>query len=145
MAPKGNNGMGIFSVEFQVANYGDLVLAERGQLAADQVRRKTISGIVDSGAVRLVLPEALAKELGLTLGDKINVRYADGRRVQRRQAKGVHVEIMGRQGAFTAIIEPKRETALVGALVLEDFDLLVDCKHQRLMPRNPDGPLYEIE
>ena len=140
MASKGNNAMGVFSIDFQVANYGDLILAERGQLPEDQVRRKTIKGIVDSGAVRLVLPEALAKELGLTLGDKIRVRYADGRRVQgRRQAEGAYVEIMGRHGqAFTAIIEPKRETALVGALVLEDFDLLVDCKHQRLTPRNPD-------
>jgi predicted aspartyl protease len=145
MAPKGNNGMGRFNVEFRVANYGDLAMAERGLLPDDQVRRQTVSGVVDSGAARLVLPQALAKQLGLTLGDKINVRYADGRRAQRREAKGVYVEILGRNGTFTAIIEPKRETALIGAIVLEDFDLLVDCQHQRLIPRNAEGPLFEIE
>jgi hypothetical protein len=39
----------------------------------------------------------------------------------------------------------RRETALVGAIVLEDLDLLVDCVDQRLVPRDPSGPTYEIE
>ena len=137
--------MGRFSVEFQIANFGDVTLAQRGLLHKDEVRRQTISGIVDSGAAKLVLPATLVKQLGLTLGDKIKVRYADGRRTQRRQAEGAYVELMGRHGTFTAIVEPNRETALIGAIVLEDFDFLVDCQHQRLVPRDPDGPLFEIE
>jgi predicted aspartyl protease len=145
MGRKGHNGIGRFSVEFQVANYGDLTLAQRGLLPDDQVRRQTVSGAVDSGAAKLVLPETLVKQLGLTLGDKIKVRYADGRRTQRRQAEGAYIELMGRHGTFTAIVEPNRETALIGAIVLEDFDFLVDCQHQRLIPRDPTGPLFEIE
>jgi hypothetical protein len=46
---------------------------------------------------------------------------------------------------FTGVVKPKRASALIGAVVLEVLDLLVDCRHQRLMPRHPDGPLYEIE
>jgi hypothetical protein len=41
--------------------------------------------------------------------------------------------------------KPNRATALTGAIVLEDFDLLVDCQHQRLIPRDPTGPIFEIE
>ncbi|HWY88612.1 MAG TPA: hypothetical protein VNX28_18005, partial [Gemmataceae bacterium] len=93
----------------------------------------------------LVLPQALVKQLGLPLGDKIKVRYADGRRSHRREAKQVYVELMGRNGTFSAIVGPNRETPLIGAIVLEDFDFLVDCQHQRLIPRNPEGPLFEIE
>jgi predicted aspartyl protease len=145
MKKKGLNGMGRFSVELQIANFGDVTLAQRGLLPKDEVRRQTISGIVDSGAAKLVLPATLVKQLGLTLGDKIKVRYADGRRTQRRQAEGAYVELMGRHGTFTAIVEPNRETALIGAIVLEDFDFLVDCQHQQLVPRDPDGPLFEIE
>jgi hypothetical protein len=44
-----------------------------------------------------------------------------------------------------AIVEPKRTSALIGAIVLEQLDLLVDCQRQRLIPRDPSGPLYEIE
>ena len=141
----GANGVGRFSVEFEVANYEDMALSRRGVLPADQVRRQTISGVVDPGAAMLVLPQAVVKQLGLPLGDKIKVRYADGRRAQRREAEAAYVELLGRHDTFKALVEPKRDTALIGALVLEALDLLVDCRHQRLVPRDPHGPIYEIE
>ncbi len=145
MRSQGANGVGRFSVELEVANYGDLTLAQRGLLPPDQVRRETIQGVVDSGATKLVLPEAVVKRLGLPLGDPVNVRYADGRKVRRRGVKGVSVQLLGRDGVFTAICEPKRVTALVGAIVLEDLDLLVDCIAQQIVPRDPSGATYEIE
>ena len=145
MRARGDNDVGRFSVDIEVANYGDLEMARRGLLPPDQVRRETIPGVVDSGAVRLVLPEAVVKRLGLPLGDPIPVKYADGRRGRRKQAKGVFAQLLGRDGTFTAIVEPKRDTALIGAIVLEDLDLLVDCTNQRLVPRDPSGPLSEIE
>jgi predicted aspartyl protease len=141
----GGNLVGRFSVEFEVANNDDLALARRGVMPADQVRRRIISGVVDPGAAMLVLPQAVVKELGLPVGGKIKVRYADGRRAQRREAKGVHVELLGRDAVFDALIEPKRDTGLIGAIVLEALDLLVDSRRSRLIPRDPDGPFYEIE
>ena len=137
--------MGRFSVEFEVANYADLIRAQDGTLPPDQVRRETIQGVVDSGATKLVLPQAVVKRLGLPLGDPIQVRYADGRKAQREGAEGVYVQLLGRHGTFTAVVEPRRKTALVGAIVLEDLDLLVDCVAQRVVPRDPRGATYEIE
>ena len=145
MRTKGVNGVGRFAIDFEVANFGDVELARRGLLRAEEVRRTTIRGWVDSGATKLVLPKAAANELGLTLTDPISVRYADGRRARRREAEGAYVELLGRHGTFSAIVEPKRDTALIGAIVLEDLDLLVDCQQQRLVPRDPSGPIYEIE
>jgi predicted aspartyl protease len=139
------NGVGRFSVEIEVANNDDLALVRRGLLRPEQVRRETIGGVVDSRPSKLVLPRTIVKRLGLPLGDKISVRYADGRRVQRRVAEGAYVELLGRHGTFSAMVEPKRETALIGAIVLEDLDLLVDCVAQRVIPRDPSGPIYEIE
>jgi predicted aspartyl protease len=145
MRRNGVDDVGRFSVEIEVANYGDMEVARRGLLPPDQVRRETIKGVVDSGAVRLVLPEAVVKRLGLPLGDPIPVKYADGRRARRKLVKGVFAQLQGRDGTFTAIVEPKRETALIGAIVLEDLDFLVDCTNHRLVPRDPSGPLCEIE
>jgi predicted aspartyl protease len=142
---KGASGVGSFAVDFEVANYGDMEMARRGHLPVEQIRRKTIRGWVDSGAAALVLPKAVADELGLPLGDPINVRYADGRRARRREAEGAYVELLGRHNTFHAVVEPKRDSALIGAIVLEALDLLVDCKHQRVIPRDPSGPIYEIE
>ena len=145
MRARGANGVGRFSVEIEVANNDDLALVRRGALPQDQVRRQTIRAIVDSGATKLVLPESLVKELGFPRGDKIKVRYADGRTAQRRGAEGVYVELLGRHGTFTAVVEPKRDTALLGAIVLEDLDLLVDCPNERVVPRDPHVVIHEIE
>ena len=141
----GGNGVGRFSVQFEIANYRDLIRVEEGTLSREKVRRRTVTGLVDPSASKLVLPQSLVKELGLAMSDKINVRYADGRRTRRSQALDAHLELLGRQGTFLAIVEPKRTEALIGAIVLEELDLLVDCSQERLIPRDPSGPLYEIE
>ncbi len=145
MRSRGANGVRRFSVELEVANNDDLALVHRGLMRPDQVRRETIQGLVDSGATKLVLPEAVVKRLGLRLGGKIKVRYADGRRVQRREAEGAYVKLLGRHDTFSAIVERERDTALIGAMVLEGLDLLVDCQTQRVVPRDPRGAIYEIE
>lgn len=145
MRVKGTNGVGRFSVEIEIANYGDIIRAQDGTLPPGNVRRQSIRALVDSGATKLVLPQALVKQLGLPLGDRIMVKYADGRKARRREAEGAFVELLGRHGTYTAIVEPRRQTALLGAIVLEDLDLLVDCPQERLIPRDPRGAIYEIE
>jgi clan AA aspartic protease len=140
----GGNGVGLISVEFEVANNDDIGQARRGLLEADQVRRVKVRGVVDSGAAKFVLPKAIVDQLDLPLSGRVKVRYADGRTAIRRTAEGAYVELLGRHGTFTAIVEPQRNTALLGAIVLEDLDLLVDCQNQRVIPRDPDYPVYEL-
>src|SRR5689334_4763272 len=126
----GANSVGRIHVDIEVANNDDLALVRRDMLQPDQVRRETISGVVDSGAAMLVLPQAVVKRLGLPLGNQVRVRYADGRRAIRREAKAVSIQLLGREVTLPAVVEPKREDALIGAIVLEALDLLVDCKSQ---------------
>jgi predicted aspartyl protease len=145
MPPKGANGVSRFSIEFEVANFGDVEMARRSLLPPQQVRRQTNRGVVGSGATKLVLPQSVVKRLGLPLGDKIEVRYADQRTAWRHETECVRVEILGRRDTFSAVVEPRRQTALVGAVILEALDLLMDCKNQRVIPRYPQGPVYEIE
>src|SRR5205823_1375288 len=103
----------------------------------NRVRRVMISGIVDSGATRLVLPGKVAKELGLPFGAKVKVRYANNQTAKRETVSNVPVQLLGREGTYTALVEPKRRSVRIGAIVLEDLDFVVDCTHQRLVPRDP--------
>lgn len=146
MSKKGTDEMGRFAVDVEITNYDDLAHARSGHLDPAEVRRTTIRGVVDPGATRLVLPQAVAKELGLPVkNDKIRVKYADGRRALRSEVGAVHLRLQGREDVFSAVVEPKRETALIGAIVLEDLDFLVDCTKLCLVPRDPDYVLSEIE
>ncbi len=146
MKKNGKPDMGRITVEVDIANNEDVVAARRGYLDPSKVRRTIIQGLVDSGATRLVLPGALVKALGLPLKKKkVKVRYADGRRALRAEAEQVSLTLLGRDGQFSAVVEPGRDTALIGAIVLEDLDLLVDCAKLRLVPRDPDYVVSEIE
>jgi clan AA aspartic protease len=137
--------MGRFSVKFEIANNDDLAAVRRGDLGAKEVRRMTITGVVDSGASRLVLPKHVVEQLGLLATDQVKVKYADGRVTKRPVVGGVYVKLQGRDSVFKATVEPKRETALIGALVLEDLDFLIDPLKERLVPRDPDFIVSEID
>jgi predicted aspartyl protease len=129
------------SVDFKLANHNDVIMAELGRLDPDRVRRVRLRGIVDPRVMRLVLPQSAVEQLGLVPSDQATVRLAD----RRPLVKGVSVELLGRQGVFTAFVEPNRTTALIGAIVMEDLDFLVDCATQTLQPRDPNGIVGEIE
>ena len=98
--------MGRFSVEFEVANHFDIADEQRGLLPDDRVRRLTIRGVVDSGAAKIVLPGKIARQLGLAHLGKVKVRYANNQ-TATRETVAVHVKLLGRDGIFTAIIEPQ--------------------------------------
>jgi len=141
----GERIVGLFHVQIEVANNQDVILTEKGLLDPGKVRRRKVRGLVDCGATRLVLPATVVKKLGLPVTKRVRVRYAD-RRVRIRDAiSNVYVDLMGRSGVFTAAVEPKRRTALIGAIVLEDLDFIIDPSGERLVPRDPKFVVSEIE
>lgn len=141
-----DNSMGRFAVDIDLANNQDLSLAKTGHLPPAEVRRVTVRGVVDTGATRLVLPESIAVQLGLETTGQVGVRYADGRSSQRRMVGGIHLTYAGRSSVFNAIVEPDRkDSALIGAIVMEDLDLIADCTRQRLEPRDPKQIISEAE
>jgi predicted aspartyl protease len=137
--------VGRFSVEIELANHRDVMLAEAGFLLKEQVRRARISGVVDTVASRLVLPASVVTSLGLPEAGQVTARFADGRRESKTIVGDVELEIQGRSSVFTAVVEPGRTDALIGAIVLEELDFVPDCTRQALLPRDPHGLIAEID
>ena len=132
-------------MEIELANNDDLVKVRAGTMSTDEVRDCTIEGWVDTGAVRLVLPKVVADSLGLRTVRKTGVRFADNRRGTRDIVGDVWLKLLDREGVFTAIVEPNREDALIGAIVLEELDMLADPVAGTCHPRDPDMVISEIE
>src|SRR5437667_1989567 len=107
--------MGRFSVEVDLTNNDDLVLHRAGALPADRIRRVRLSGVVDSGSARLVLPESVAMQLGLRPVGETTVRYANQSTAQRPMYGDVLLTYAGRSGLFQVVGEPARVSALIGA------------------------------
>lgn len=126
-------------VEVELENYNDRVLSDGGHLAESNVRRQHVHVLVDTGAVMLVLPQDLVEALGLTVMGRVIVTYADERREERDTAGVVRVKVDGRKMETRCVVGPPGSEPLLGHIVLEAMDLLVNPVNQCLTPR-PDSP-----
>ena len=137
--------MGRVKVELSVVNNRDRVAADLGVIPESAIRRVTPTGVVDTGATRPVLPGSAVEALGLEPVSAVTARYADRRGATVAVVDNVLVELLGRTSIFKALVEPDRTDALIGAIVMEDLDLLVDCTRETIYRRDPDMVISEIE
>lgn len=135
--------MGEVKVEIQLENAVDRELARRGNIAVEDVRAAKVRALVDSGAVMLVLPQDLVEALGLHEVGKAIVTYADERREERPIAGIVTVRVENRSTSVNCVVGPPSSEPLLGQVVLETMDLLVDCTEQKLVPR-PESPFLPL-
>lgn len=101
---------------------------------------------VDTGATLLVIPGAVAEELRFPSVRKQTVKYANEETAERDVVWGVELELCGRKGIFEAIVEPRKEYPLIGAVVMESLDLIVEPRSLKIFanPRS-DLPMAEVE
>lgn len=131
--------MGEVRVEIQLENTMDRERLFLGQIKEEEVRKATVRAVADSGAVMLVLPQDLVETLGLREMRKVIVTYADERKEERPIAGVVTVRVGNRFVNMDCVVGPPGSEALVGQVILETMDLLVDCTQQKLIPR-PESP-----
>ena len=136
--------MGQVHVHVTLINYREAVLARLGQLEASQVHRYETEALIDTGAVQSVVPAAVADRLGLMRLRRTDAKYADGRVEEVDLAEVVTIEMLGRQIEITPMV--LGEHVLLGVMVLEGLDLMVDCHRNRLVPSQGtwDQPVFRI-
>lgn len=137
--------MGEVRARFRLTNALDEALARRGQLRADQVRVYETQGLVDTGAVRSVLPIHVVQRLGLAIRGQRLAEYADGRKEVVGVTEPVIIEWEGRDTLEEALV--LGDEVIIGQTVLEKLDLFVDCINNRLVPNpaHPDQPVSKVK
>ena len=100
-------------------------------------------GGLDTGVRTLVLPQDVVEKLGLRIVREVIVVYADERKEKRSLAGPVTIKIGDRSMIAECIVGPLTSEALVGQMVMEGMDLIVDCANQTLSPR-PESPVYPL-
>ena len=136
--------MGQVHIRVLLTNYREAVLARLGQFDATQVHRYATEALIDTGATRSVLPPAVAEQLGLLRLGRTEAKYADGRVEEVDVSEAFFVEMLGRNAVTTAMIVG--EQVLLGVTVLEELDLMVDCKRHQLVPYQgtQDQPVFRV-
>ena len=112
--------MGEIRANVTLENTADRNVFDRGHGLESDIRRTTVDGLVDTGAVSLVLPEDIVERLGLGQQGTAVVTYADERQDERPLAGPVTVQIGNRAMITNCIAGPGQSEPLIGQVVLED-------------------------
>jgi len=112
----------------------------------DPTKTVEIEAIIDTGATMVVLPKDIVDTLGLKKVREVKVRYANNE-VETRPIYGVvTIELKGRSANLDVLVEEKGSQPLIGQVLLELLDLIVEPKTRKLIPNpaSPEMPMMEI-
>ena len=90
--------------------------------------------LVDTGALHLCIPESVSRQLNLSAERVRRVTFADGRSMEAPYVGPIRVEVAGRTCFVGAMVFG--EEVLLGAIPMEDLDLVIDPAPQQVVPRD---------
>ncbi|MBV9210234.1 MAG: aspartyl protease family protein [Acidobacteria bacterium] len=131
--------MRLVYADIELINGDDLSLLRRGHIKEDEIKRMTINMLVDSGALMLTINEEIQTQLGLQQVDSRSAQLADGTLIKLPVVGPVEVRFANRRSSVDAMVLPGDAAPLLGAIPMEDMDVLVDTQQGRLIV-NPEHP-----
>ena len=131
--------MGEIKVKVSLENDGDIFLWQRKQLQKEAIRKVELEALVDTGAVMVLLPQDVVEMLGLQIIDKAIVTLANEEKIELDVVGTVSLMIMNRKMKTDCLVGPPQCEPLIGQIVLERLDLIVDPLKRTISPR-PESP-----
>ena len=131
--------MGLVYADIELVSGDDLVLHRHGFLKEDKIKRLRVSALVDSGAYMLVITERIKDQLDLAVIETQVFRLANESEIRADVVGPVEIRFENRSTTVRAAVLPGDIEVLLGSIPMEDMDVVIDPKRQRLMV-NPESP-----
>jgi len=131
--------MGLVHANIDLINGADLVLFRRGYIKEKDIKKMKVKALVDSGAYMLAINENVKVQLDLTKVDEQMAELADGSKKKLDVVGPVEIRFENRRANVDAIVLPGDAEILLGAIPMEDMDVMIDPRHQQLIV-NPESP-----
>ncbi|MFN0081300.1 MAG: clan AA aspartic protease [Ferruginibacter sp.] len=110
-------------------------------IGEDEVKEMTISMLVATGFAMLCINESIQAQSPFPFDEKRKAVTADGRIVECDVVTGVELRFKNRKTTCRAMVLPGDSEPLLGAIPLEDMDVLIHPQKQELII-NPDHPYF---
>jgi predicted aspartyl protease len=124
--------MGIVHTEITLKNSCDVTSVQRGFIKEPEIRQTVVQAVVDTGAMTLVINEQLRLQLGLGIvGSKV-ATLANNEKETVKIAEPVDVHWKNRSMTCRPWVVGSGRV-LLGAIPLENMDLIVDPSAQKLV------------
>ena len=133
--------MGLTYADIELINGDDLAFARRNMIGEEEIRRLKVEMLVDTGALMLCINESIQEQLQFPVVEKRKAETADGRIIECDVVSNVEVRFRNRQTTCRAMVLPGSSEPLLGAIPLEDMDVLIHPQRQELIV-NPEHPYF---
>ena len=133
--------MGLVYTDIELINADDLAMVRRYKIGEDEVKSMTVKMMVDTGSVYMCINENVQEQLQLAVLERRKGQLADGSIVEYDVAGPIEVRFKNRRCVVDAMVLPGDNEMLLGAIPLEDMDILVHPYRQELIV-NPDHPYF---
>ena len=135
----GVNEIGLVYAEIDLISVDDLVLHRRGFLDEENIKQVRVDALVDSGAYMLSINETVRAQLDLPFIQKQFGVLADETLIEVDVVGPVEVHFENRSTTVRAIVLPGDAEVLLGSIPMEDMDVLINPREQKLVV-NPKHP-----
>ena len=137
--------MGLVYENITLKNATDLISVERKMMKESEVRQIKVLAMVDTGADTLVINDAMREELGLKLMGERQVSMANDTNEMCKITEPIMVYWKERSAVTRAIVLPGASEVLLGAIPLEEMNVMVDPKSQSLVGIHGDEIIYKVK
>lgn len=122
-------------------NGEDLILAKKHIIGEEEVKYMTVKFLIDTGSYMLAINETIQEQLQLPVLEKRKAQLANGSIDEYDVVGPVEVRFKNRQCTCRAMVLPGDNEPLLGAIPMEDMDVLIHPQRQELIV-NPDHPYF---
>jgi clan AA aspartic protease len=130
--------MGIVYTEITLKNTADLVRVKDGYIKEKEIRQTTVKAMVDTGAGTIVINESIRQKLGLDIEGLRNASFGNGTKEVCKVTEPVKIIWNERSCNCSALVVPGTDEVLLGAIPLEDMDLMVNPAKLELVGAHGD-------
>jgi clan AA aspartic protease len=133
--------MGLVYADIELINGEDLAMARRHIIGDDEVKRIHVNILVDTGSYMLAINENIKEQLQLPVVETRKAQTATGQIVECEVEAPVELRFKNRSTTCRAIVLPGDAEPLLGAIPLEDMDVLIHPLRNELIV-NPEHPYF---
>lgn len=135
--------MGLVYADIELINAEDITLAKRNIIAEEDIKSMHVNMLVDTGAFMMAINESIQAQLQLPFKQKRKAQLADGSVAEYDVVGPIEVRFKNRQATCNAFVLKGDAEPLLGAIPMEEMDVLVHPTRQELLV-NPEHPYYAV-
>ena len=131
--------MGLVYADIEFSNAGDAYLFRKKMIDEADIKQIKVRSLVDTGAYMLSINDDVRNQLDLPLIEKQFVTLADETQLEVEIVGPVEIRFENRRTTCDAVVLPAAKDVLLGSIPMEDMDVLVHPKEEKLVV-NPKHP-----